>query len=157
MIYPYLKGKDINSETVNRRILDCIFYSLFIEYASHYSGVDDDIPLAPGIKSAIDNYIDNNISNIDIDIMSNTLGINSREVAGRSKVTFGQTFHQYVISKRLDKAAEILKNSDIDIIELSLMLGFCSQSHFSVMFSRRFGMPPGRFRKMFKFRMPNSK
>jgi AraC-like DNA-binding protein len=43
-----------------------------------------------------------------------------------------------------------LRDGDVPLAELSLDLGFSSQSHFTRLFSQLSGMTPAKYRKRFK-------
>lgn len=49
---------------------------------------------------------------------------------------------------RLSAAARLLRDSDQSLSAIAIALGFVDQSHFTRAFRERFGMPPGRFRRL---------
>lgn len=62
-----------------------------------------------------------------------------RAVTGASLLTF-------VHRLRLEQAAELLLTSDLTVLEITNTVGFASQSHLTRLFTRHFGVAPGRYR-----------
>jgi AraC family transcriptional regulator len=60
---------------------------------------------------------------------------------------FGLSPHQYVLSRRVERAKQLLRESDFSIAEVAAAAGFSSQSHLSYWFSRRVGVSPGSYRR----------
>lgn len=52
----------------------------------------------------------------------------------------------YIRQKRLERAAHLLKTTQEDIREIGARLQFCSQSHFSDSFRKRYGVTPSVYR-----------
>lgn len=67
--------------------------------------------------------------------------------ARQFKVATGQSPHQYVISRRIERAQRLLRQDhDISLAEIAACAGFSDQSHFSHHFKRLIGATPRRFR-----------
>ena len=62
------------------------------------------------------------------------------------KKNTGSTFKELLQSKRLNKAQELLKNTDISIADISVMVGYDNTSFFHRLFRRNFGCSPRDFR-----------
>lgn len=60
---------------------------------------------------------------------------------------FDCTVNEYINTKRIDKAAEILLNGSLSIEEISEKLGFSTQQYFSKIFKKIKGVSPAQFRK----------
>lgn len=58
--------------------------------------------------------------------------------------------HKYVLLRRIERSKQLLKSSDISIVEIAYQLGFSSQSHFSTVFRNCVGESPARFRTHFR-------
>ena len=58
----------------------------------------------------------------------------------------GTSLVAFVHQLRLERAATLLRETDLSVLEVAHAVGFASQSHLSRLFSRRFGCPPGRYR-----------
>lgn len=63
------------------------------------------------------------------------------------KKAMGISPHQYVMQARLDRAQQMLVQTNLNLATLSEMAGFTSQSHFSRAFRARFGMAPSDYRQ----------
>ena len=65
--------------------------------------------------------------------------------------TFGTTPHRYVLNERVALAMELIAKGLL-LTDIAANLGFASQSHFSDVFRKVTGMPPGRFRQAARVR-----
>ncbi len=59
----------------------------------------------------------------------------------------GLSPHQYLLSKRLDQAKQLLIEPHFSIQQIAQLCGFASQSSFTTAFSRHFSLTPARFRR----------
>lgn len=59
----------------------------------------------------------------------------------------GETFLQYVIRKKMEKAAELLHNPKYKVYQISDMLGYKSTRYFSKLFYSNIGYYPAEYRK----------
>ena len=59
---------------------------------------------------------------------------------------FGETPHQYLLTRRLERAAELLRNTDRSVAEICLMVGLRSVGSFTTSFGRVYGMAPIAYR-----------
>jgi AraC-like DNA-binding protein len=62
------------------------------------------------------------------------------------KQVFRQTPHQFLTAKRLEAASKLLVRTDLSICDVCLSVGFEGVGSFSTLFSRSFGVPPGKYR-----------
>ena len=60
--------------------------------------------------------------------------------------TTGLSLGRYIRLRKLTGAARRLRHSDDGIIDIALCYGFASQSHFTYMFRKHFGVTPTRYR-----------
>ncbi len=63
------------------------------------------------------------------------------------KEATGKTPHQWVLSQRVEQARGMLISSDMSLADIALACGFADQSHFTRVFSRVTGLPPGSWRR----------
>lgn len=63
------------------------------------------------------------------------------------KATFGETPHQYLLTRRLERAMHLLAVSDLTVTEVCLEVGLTSLGSFSASFKRVVGMTPTAYRR----------
>ena len=64
----------------------------------------------------------------------------------RFKEAFGETPHRYVLTRRVERAQELLRNTDTSVTDVCLEVGFQSLGSFSSAFRRVTGMTPTAYR-----------
>lgn len=69
-------------------------------------------------------------------------------VTNTFKEVTGQSPIQYLHYVRVSAAKDLLKQSDMSLIEIADYLGFCDQSYFSKVFKSILGMPPSSFNSL---------
>ena len=62
------------------------------------------------------------------------------------KRAFGETPHQYLLTRRLERAAELLRNTDRSVADVCFAVGLASVGSFTTSFKRAFGMTPTAYR-----------
>lgn len=92
----------------------------------------------------IEEHLDGNLS---LDAMAAQVDVSPLYLARAFKAAIGQSPHQYVLSRRLERAKELLRNTDTPIVEVALASGFSSQSHLSNWFVRVVGVSPALYRR----------
>ncbi|MBQ8230734.1 MAG: helix-turn-helix transcriptional regulator [Lachnospiraceae bacterium] len=59
----------------------------------------------------------------------------------------GTTINRYLNSLRMEKARQLLTDTNLSITEIAYTCGFCDANYFISVFSKAAGMPPLQFRK----------
>jgi AraC family transcriptional regulator len=59
----------------------------------------------------------------------------------------GRPVHRYVLGRRIEAAAALLRDTERPIVEIALTTGFYSQSHLTTAFRRLFGTTPSAYRR----------
>jgi AraC-like DNA-binding protein len=59
---------------------------------------------------------------------------------------FGEAPHQYLLTRRLERAAALLRSTDRTVAEICLMVGLRSVGSFTTSFGRIYGMSPTAYR-----------
>lgn len=63
--------------------------------------------------------------------------------------TFGESPHQYLLTRRLERAAALLRNTDRPVTEICFAVGLRSLGSFTTSFRRVYGRPPATYRASF--------
>jgi AraC-like DNA-binding protein len=63
--------------------------------------------------------------------------------------TFGESPHQYLLTRRLERAAALLRASDWSVTAICFAVGWNSVGSFTTSFGRVFGLTPQEYRTSF--------
>jgi AraC family transcriptional regulator len=92
-------------------------------------------------------FIDENLRNeLTLARIADVVGLSAGHFAHAFRETMGVTPHRYIVERRVERARDLLHNSDLPLAEIAEMIGCASQSHFSVVFHRVTGLTPRQFR-----------
>lgn len=132
--------KNIHSAT------ECLRY---IKYASYE--FSDLIQAQAKQCSALINqclrYIDAHLyEKITLQDLSDTTGRSSVYISSRFKQELHESFSDYVLKKKIEEAKHLLLFTDYSFQEISTLLNFTSQSHFTQRFKQLCGQTPKSFR-----------
>ena len=63
--------------------------------------------------------------------------------------TFGDTPHRYLLTRRLERAASLLRNTDRRVADICFLVGLEGVGSFTTSFRRMFGSTPTQYRRAF--------
>ena len=82
-----------------------------------------------------------------VDALADKLGVSSRHLRRLFEEHLGASPQQIAQTKRLHKARQLLRQSQLPIIEIALNAGFGSVRRFNHCFKDQYGMSPSHWRK----------
>ena len=105
---------------------------------------DEMAPLDRKFLTKLYAYINDNIGNSDLNVNSlgRELGFSRTNFYRKIKALTGVTPNDILRVCRLNRAAQLLLTREHTIGEISDMTGFGTQSHFSSLFKKHFGLSP---------------
>jgi AraC family transcriptional regulator len=103
--------------------------------------------LLQGRLSAVVEYIEEHLDGgPSLAQLAAVVGLNPYHFARQFKAATGLPPYQYVITRRVERAKQVLEGgTDLSLAEVALHAGFSDQSQFSHHFKRLVGVTPGRF------------
>jgi AraC family transcriptional regulator len=94
------------------------------------------------------NYIHQNIADgLSIEQLAKAAGLHPSWFRQLFKQVVGMTVHRYIMHHRLERARDLLVNTNMPLLQLSHETGFSSQSHFTDNFKKNYGATPSQYRK----------
>lgn len=84
---------------------------------------------------------------ITVEDMANRCNLDRSYFGKIFKDTLGQSPQEFLISYRMNKAAEFLKLTDLSIHDISVQTGYPNQLHFSRAFKNVYGLSPRAYRQ----------
>ena len=76
-------------------------------------------------------------------------GLSPAHFSRRFKRTFGESPHQYLLTRRLERAADLLRTTDWPVTQICFAVGSQSLGSFTTSFRRVFGQSPAAYRDSF--------
>lgn len=92
-------------------------------------------------------YILSNSSNVKISDVARYIGINRSYLTNIFKKKMGVSPQEYLMQCRLDRACQLLRDTDASIQDISRRVGYDNPLTFSKIFHSRFGMSPTAYRE----------
>jgi AraC family transcriptional regulator len=92
-------------------------------------------------------YINEHLTqDIKLADLAHLLGISQFHFSHLFKRSLGTAPYQYLIQQRIERAKQLLKQTDLSIMDIALNCGFNSHSHLSKQFRHFTGMTPKAYR-----------
>ncbi|NNE31980.1 MAG: helix-turn-helix transcriptional regulator [Winogradskyella sp.] len=79
--------------------------------------------------------------------LSTEYGLSQAKLQIGFKFLYTRTVTEFIRHVRLEKARDLMKNSDLNISQIVYSIGFTSRSYFSKIFKEKFGLSPNEFKK----------
>jgi AraC-like DNA-binding protein len=99
------------------------------------------------IQKAI-RYIDKNLDKpLTNESLSTLANLATNSFARLFRESMNSSVQQYIQQRRIDQAVILLHHSDLSIDEISSQCGFYDRHHFSRVFRKQTGIPPGSYRQ----------
>jgi AraC-like DNA-binding protein len=92
-------------------------------------------------------FVDGNYaSRIDVDDMARVAGYSRAHFTREFKAAFGESPRAYLLTRRLERAASLLRSTDWPVAEVCWAVGLSSVGSFTTSFTRMFEMTPSEWR-----------
>jgi AraC family transcriptional regulator len=104
--------------------------------------------LPRGRLRAVVEYIEEHLDGSpSLEQMAATAHLSVYHFARQFRAATGLPPHQYVISRRVERAKQLLQEGDLSLAEVAAAAGFADQSKLSHTFKRVVGVSPRQFRR----------
>jgi AraC-like DNA-binding protein len=86
---------------------------------------------------------------LDVDDMAKAAGLSKAHFSREFKAAFGESPHVYLLTRRLERAAALLRSTDRSIADICYSVGLQSLGSFTTSFTRMFEKSPAAYRASF--------
>jgi AraC-like DNA-binding protein len=83
---------------------------------------------------------------LGVEEMAAAAGLSRAHFSREFRRAFGESPHGYLLTRRLERAAALLRNTDRSVAEVCLDVGLTSVGSFTTSFKRTFGKTPTAYR-----------
>ena len=86
---------------------------------------------------------------LGVDDLARAAGLSRAHFSREFRRAFGESPHAYLLTRRLERAAALLRTTDNSVAEICFSVGLQSVGSFTTSFSRTFGKSPTAYRDSF--------
>jgi AraC-like DNA-binding protein len=83
---------------------------------------------------------------IDVRDMAREAGLSRAHFSTEFRRAFGESPHAYLLTRRLERAAALLRTTDHSVADICMSVGLTSVGSFTTSFGRMFGLSPTAYR-----------
>src|SRR4051795_5843729 len=86
---------------------------------------------------------------LDVDDLARAAGLSRAHFSHEFRRAFGEPPHAYLLTRRLERAAALLRTTDRSVAEICFSVGLRSVGSFTTSFTRTYGVSPTAYRAAF--------
>jgi len=86
---------------------------------------------------------------LDVDDLARAAGLSRAHFSREFRRAFGESPHAYLLTRRLERAAALLRTTDRSVSDICFSVGLQSVGSFTTSFTRTFGMSPTAYRERY--------
>jgi AraC-like DNA-binding protein len=86
---------------------------------------------------------------LDVDDLAGAAGLSRAHFSREFRRAFGEPPHVYLLTRRLERAAALLRTTDRSVADICMSVGLQSVGSFTTSFTRTFGRSPTVYRAEF--------
>ena len=86
---------------------------------------------------------------LGVDDMASAAGLSRAHFSREFRRAFGESPHAYLLTRRLERAAALLRTTDRSVTDICMSVGLQSVGSFTTSFTRTYGKSPTAYREAF--------
>ena len=86
---------------------------------------------------------------LDVNALARAAGLSRAHFSREFRDTFGESPHAYLLTRRLERAAAMLRTTDRSVTDICFSVGLRSVGSFTTSFTRAYGVSPTGYRATF--------
>lgn len=98
------------------------------------------------LKRVVDHIESSMSSKITLRDLAAAAGLSRMHFASQFRVATGMRPHEFLLQQRILRAVELMRDTTMTIMEITLTVGFQTQAHFTTVFKRFVGCTPRHWR-----------
>ena len=83
---------------------------------------------------------------LDVTDLARAAGLSRAHFSREFRRAFGESPHAYLLTRRLERAAALLRNTDHSVADICFSVGLQSVGSFTTSFTRTYGVSPAAYR-----------
>jgi AraC family transcriptional regulator len=135
--------------------MDSMATALAVQLLRRHSSLPSQRPLADGglpprkLRQVL-SYIEDNLRRaLPLQAIADAAGVSVSHLKVLFRRSLGLPVHQYVVRRRVDRAALLIREGKLTISQIAMETGFAHQSHLAMQMRRILGVSPSHLRRLF--------
>lgn len=140
----------INKEKYYKQILYTnllILFGYLLRYYENSSEMPEIKKKSDILDYAVLKYIEDNYRTVTLQALSEKFHYSPQQLSHRIESLTGKNFTAYMSDMRMQKAAELLRNTNMKVREICYESGYHTQEHFNRTFRKYYHTSPAAYRK----------
>ncbi|WP_316745857.1 helix-turn-helix transcriptional regulator [Streptomyces sp. MK7] len=85
---------------------------------------------------------------LNVEALARGVNMSAGHLIRQFRAAYGESPYAYLMTRRIERAAALLRRGDLSVTEVCFMVGCASLGTFTTRFTELVGMPPGVFRRL---------
>ena len=126
------------------------YFSVCVQIFRKNSGKQQKERIAENVKKLIENHLD--FEDLTLEWIAEQLHFSPTYVRQIFRQETGEKVAEYIIRKRMEKAAKLLLKTDMKVLDVARACGYSNQRYFASSFKKYYECTPTDFKKMMEER-----
>ncbi|WP_310721456.1 helix-turn-helix transcriptional regulator [Streptomyces lydicus] len=84
---------------------------------------------------------------LNVEALAREVNMSAGHLSRQFRAAYGETLYAYLMTRRIERAAALLRRGDLSVTEVCFAVGCGSLGTYTTRFTELVGMPPGAFRR----------
>jgi len=141
----YSWAKHLQQERHTQNPVEDLLIDVYHKFLKQQNNIKKTPAWVQELKEIIQDHLDTHLS---LNNISKTLDINPSYLSREFSKHFDHlSFGEYIRKMRIEKAVDLMENTNYSLTEIAYLTGFSDQSHFTRIFKKHTGTNPSSFKK----------
>jgi len=104
------------------------------------------VEMLPHLRRARDHIDRHYREPLDLDELARVARVSKYHLVRSFEASYGETPMRYVTRRRIERAQDLLRNANLTVTEICMLVGFASLGSFSARFAQLVGETPSAYR-----------
>ncbi|MBQ6796589.1 MAG: helix-turn-helix domain-containing protein [Clostridia bacterium] len=139
----------------SERDIVALHHEMVLDFTQKMNAGRKNLSVSRPVRQSVDYIFLHLHSRLTLGELAENAGVSSGYLSKLFRRELGISVTDYIRAKKLESAQELLRYSDLSIVEIASYLAFASESYFVKVFHRHVGMTPKKYREEY-FRQKES-
>lgn len=135
-----------NRNQCTQNLLKPMTLALIMMLARQFKQSQAEAPDEPVVDKII-RFMDEHVDQVTLSMLASQFGYHPAYISSQLSKQAGKTFSQILLGQRMERAALLMRNTDLPIEEIAPLIGYSDKSNFHKAFREYYGLTPRQWLK----------